>query len=1193
MLIKLIKFEWFFHSRKLLFPLAVICFAFFGFMITAGGMKLPKVNSNAPYMISYALSIASMGAIFVAALFGANSILRDWEHKMTEMVYATPVKKLQFLTARFTGTILASVLAFSGVALGMIAVLFTPLVDQAQVGDINLWHYLWNMLVIVLPNILVCASLIFLIGTISRHRISIYVGGFAIYVFYMAAGVFTGAPWLANASPASAEAMSLAAIFDPLGISAFYEQTDQWSNLQRNTQLISLQGNFLINRLFWVSISFVLLLLSYKIFNFRTLKKVRKKETVSADEAVTVKTYQPVAVQLSDRLSDVKSFLSLLRIEVTTILKSIPFLVTMSLWLFIIGMETFSMATGGTRMQGNYPLTGFMISNILEVFSALAMIVIIFYSSEQIFRNKSVQINELIDSSPVSSLHLYSSKFLALLLIPATMILLAVAIAVAAQISVGYYHFELLVYLKLVYYAGAPILIVVAIALFTQSLVSNKYVGMVLTGIIVFILGSQFGRLMGLEHLLFNIAVPFYGISKIGHSDFLGYGAYATAFHWRMIYGLAFAAILMLINIHIWNRGTSVSLLHRLKLIKSQAGNSWKILFGTAVMLFIGSGVYIFYQTNINNDYITRNERLDWMQQYEEKYRAMIDAPQPSIADVYSEIDLFPSEQRYEVRGKYLIVNNHKNPMDQALLSLSKVSEFRNLEINRAKITEDRRFGHYQVDFDKPLMPGDTLEMNFSFHSGWSPFSGHVPFNSIVENGSFMRISHYFPYFGYNAEREISNPDIRSERGLVEHEEEIKKLETDDYADYDYDFTNLEMKISTAGDQTVIFPGQLLSTKQENGRNHFHFKSYRPGPFRFAIASARYEVQNADYKGVAIEIYHHSNHAFNVDHLMTSVKQTLDYCTENYGPYQYDTFRYAEVSQFTEGFAATAYPHTIYNIEDKGFLSNQRDENGIDIILQLVAHEFGHQWWAGQVDPEYREGGIILTESLAQYTEIMLYEKHMNKRRVMDALNVELSLYLRGRGFEEERPLYKAKPGQPTIPYSKGIKVMYAIQDLIGEKQLNKALASLVENYAWPKLPPTSLDLLDAIYAVSPPETHSLIDDWMKRIVIYDLKTTDATVTETSDGQYEVTIQFETKRYEEDGNGVAKQIALNEDFAVGVFSGYDVASEKNTLYLEKHRFDSDNSELTITVNEKPEYVAIDPYIVMIDRNRTDNLMKID
>lgn len=1194
MLRKLIKFEWDFHTKKVLFIIAVLCFAFFGFMITGGGLRLPKININAPYMISYALCIASMGVILVVALFGANSILRDRENRMTEIVFVTPITKLQFLSARFFGTLLVSIAAFSGMVLGMIVILFTPFADVSKIGDINLWHYVWSLAVIAVPNILICCSVIFFIGTLSKHRISIYVGGFAIYVIYMAAGVFTGAPWAANASPASADAMSLAAILDPLGISAFYEQTANWSNLQRNTELVSLKGNFLINRIFWMMVSFVVLGISYQLFSFRTLKKAKKKAVVSEERTDPQTTpYQPATIELQSRAFKRKSFVSLLKIEIGAIVKSLPFLVTILLWLFIMGMETFSRVQGGARMQGNYPLTSFMMTNIMEVFASLAMIVIIFYGSEQMFRNRSVKINELIDATPISNLSIYFSKYLALLLIPITMIVSAIILAIAAQISVGYFNFELGIYLKLFYYAGTPILIVVTMAFFIQSLVSNKYLGLVLTAIVVFLFGSQLGQLVGLEHLLFKIAVPFYGVSNVEYTDFAGFDAYSMAFQWRMIYGLSFAAVLLLINLEIWNRGTDVSLKHRFALLISQSTGKWKFLVGLAIIVFLSAGSYIFYQTNVANDYITRSERLDWMQQYEEKYRPLADLPKPAIADVYSEIDLFPSEQRYEVSGRYLLVNDTDEPMQKALMGLSKASHFTDVKIEGATIAADEDFSYYTVVFDQAFMPGDTLEMTFQFHSGWSPFVGHAPFNSIVENGSFMRISNYFPYFGYDSGREISNPDTRQERKLPENVDTIKKLETDDYQEYTYNFTNLEMKISTAGDQKAIFPGNLIKEWNENGRNYFHYKSNRPGPFRFAIASARYEVKQSMYKGVAIEVYYHPAHGYNVDDLEKSVKLTLDYCTENFGPYQYDTFRYVEVSQFTDGFAATAYPHTIYNIEKRGFLSNQSDADGIDIILQLVAHEFGHQWWAGQVDPETREGGIVLTETLAQYTEIMLYENHTDRRRVIDALNVELGLYLRGRGFEEELPLYKAKPGQPAVPYSKGIKVMYAIKDLIGEQNLNKALVNLIEKYAWPKLPPTSLDLLAEIYSVSPPETYSLIDDWMKRIVIYDLKATEASVEELDNGTYEVTVKFDTKRYEEDGNGVAKQIAVNEDFMVGVFSGYDVAAAENQLYLKKHRFNSDSSELKITVAEKPAYVAIDPFVVMIDRNRADNLIDLE
>ena len=45
----------------------------------------------------------------------------------------------------------------------------------------------------------------------------------------------------------------------------------------------------------------------------------------------------------------------------------------------------------------------------------------------------------------------------------------------------------------------------------------------------------------------------------------------------------------------------------------------------------------------------------------------------------------------------------------------------------------------------------------------------------------------------------------------------------------------------------------------------------------------------------------------------------MDYCEANFGSYPFKTIRFAEISSFTKGFAATAYPATIYMVEDMIF----------------------------------------------------------------------------------------------------------------------------------------------------------------------------------------------------------------------------------------------------------------------------------
>ena len=83
---------------------------------------------------------------------------------------------------------------------------------------------------------------------------------------------------MAQAVPASPESMALAAVADPFGIAAFFEQTQYWSPFQKNTQLLSFSGLFLMNRVMWMLVSTGFLLLTYKLFSFRKITKKVKKE---------------------------------------------------------------------------------------------------------------------------------------------------------------------------------------------------------------------------------------------------------------------------------------------------------------------------------------------------------------------------------------------------------------------------------------------------------------------------------------------------------------------------------------------------------------------------------------------------------------------------------------------------------------------------------------------------------------------------------------------------------------------------------------------------------------------------------------------------------------------------------------------------------------------------------------------------
>jgi ABC-2 type transport system permease protein len=125
------------------------------------------------------------------------------------------------------------------------------------------------------------------------------------------------------------------------------------------------------------------------------------------------------------------------------------------------------------------------------------------------------------------------------------------------------------------------------------------------------------------------------------------------------------------------------------------------------------------------------------------------------------------------------------------------------------------------------------------------------------------------------------------------------------------DFIDLDMTVSIEQGQILIGIGELQKQWNEDNRTFFQYKA-EAIPFRFAVSSAKYAIKKEHYKGKSFEIYYHPKHFEKVEHLLKNSKITMDYCELNFGPCPFKTIRFAEISSFTKGFAATAYPTSIF-----------------------------------------------------------------------------------------------------------------------------------------------------------------------------------------------------------------------------------------------------------------------------------------
>jgi len=261
--------------------------------------------------------------------------------------------------------------------------------------------------------------------------------------------------------------------------------------------------------------------------------------------------------------------------------------------------------------------------------------------------------------------------------------------------------------------------------------------------------------------------------------------------------------------------------------------------------------------------------------------------------------------------------------------------QWKEFTIDGAKlIVEDKQYGHYWYKLFQPLQPGESSTMKFAFAYEASSFNGFKQFNAILKNGSFIRISNFFPRLGYIGDNEIDDPKERARRNMPASSI-VVPLKEKIQMPYYYDRITLDAVISTSANQTAIGIGELKAQWKKDGRNYFHYKTPSPIPFRFAVSSARYAVQKVMYNGIAIEVYYHPEHKQNIDHIVRNTKQTLRYCEQNFSNYPYNVIRFAEISSYVKGFAATAYPTSYFINESFGFQNKIKQDPEKDILNEL------------------------------------------------------------------------------------------------------------------------------------------------------------------------------------------------------------------------------------------------------------------
>ena len=1197
MLTRIAAFELRYQLRS---PLFFISFAIF-FLLTFGSVVIDQiqigsrgnVNVNSPYAILETLATMDVFAVFIVTAFVANVTLRDRETGFAPILFSTRLRKTDYLLGRFFGAMVVALLLISSVPLAIMLGSIMPWLNPDKVGPFVAAHYVYALFVFGLPTLLVMGAGFFALAVATRSLMWTYVGAVAFFVLYFTSLTLLRDPTYDH----------LTALLDPFGDAALDMVTKYWTAAERNSQLPPLRGILLENRLIWLGLATALFVLAYLVFRFEaTDNSRRRKSTASAKvdapgTGLPLQGVQPVAGR------SWQAFLSLTRFDVGGVLRSPAFFV-----LLAIGVLNACGALLGTVTQDDisyFPVTRAAITRLQGAYSFIPLIIAIYYSGELIWRDRETRIHEIVDACPAPDWCFLLPKLLAVGLVLFATAGVGVLTGVVFQLSHLYTRVELAHYL-LWFLLPETILacLLAVLTVFVQSLVPHKAVGwaVMLIYLVLRVTVGTIGYEHGLYHYAYSPGVPL--------SDMNGMGRFWIARSWFEVYWSAFAVILAVIALLLWRRGTETRLAPRLALARARLRGAPAVTMLAAAVVWLGAGGFIYYNTNVLNDYATYTQRGEdrYLADYEKTLLHYESTPQPRIVAVKLDVQLYPNEVRADTVGSYVLQNRTAQPLARVHIRWTRPLQMLEIDLGGATLEQDYKEFNYRIyRLGTPLAPGEQRTVRFKTRLEQRGFPNSKPLTRIVGNGTFINNLEISPALGMSRDFLLKDRNKRRRYGLPSDLRPPKLEDSDadanNYLRHDSDWVNAEISVTTDVDQTPLAPGYTVSDQVHDGRRTLVTRTEAPILNFFSIQSARYAIardvwKSTDARKVDLAVYYFPAHDHNVPRILTAMKASLDLFAERFSPYQ---FRQARILEFPayERFAQS-FANTIPFSEAIGFIQNFDDghpEHGVDLVTFVTAHEMAHQWWAHQVIGADKQGDTMLSETFAQYSALLVMEKLYGREHIRKFLKSELDDYLRNRGTEivEELPLERVED-QPYIHYRKGAVAMYWLKEIVGEEAVDHALQKLLARYAFKPAPyPSTTDFLALLRAEAGPANEQVISDLFERITLYDMKASGAVAHKRTDGHYEVRFTVEGRKLYADGLGHESEVPLDELFDVGAFTiepGKEGYTRSSVLSLQRLAVKTGKQTVTLVLDEVPKLVGIDPFNERIDRNSDDNLTSV-
>ncbi len=265
----------------------------------------------------------------------------------------------------------------------------------------------------------------------------------------------------------------------------------------------------------------------------------------------------------------------------------------------------------------------------------------------------------------------------------------------------------------------------------------------------------------------------------------------------------------------------------------------------------------------------------------------------------------------------------------------------------------------------------------------------------------------------------------------------------------------------------------------------------------------------------------------------------------------------------------------------------------------VTAHEAAHQWWGNLLVPGKEPGGNILSEGMAHFSVVLLFEQVKGPRERIEFLKRIETSYARARQVDAEKPLVEtdgSRAGDTTVTYDKGGWVFWMLLNRMGRERTLARLKDFILRYHHQPDHPVLQDFVAVMreHAADVASYDEFTRQWFFAVVAPEYALSDAKkepgtaagtwrtrVTVTNRGTGTMPIEIAA------GRGTRFPDVATSAAAEAAADAWREARVTVTLAAGESR------EVTIASDFEPEHVVVDPdaLVLQLRRERATSRLK--